>query len=73
MTISEIARMAGVSSAAVSRYLNNRKVNSADKLSAIAICSCNENKKKQKNRCGGTSAGFRVYAKDSLRDQYGIG
>ena len=78
MTISEIAKLAGVSSAAVSRYLNdgslsqektsaNRKGDSGDQVPAVGICQNDEDEKEQPDRCSGSTDRFRVGAEDIIR------
>ena len=78
MTISEIAKLAGVSSAAVSRYLNDgslsqekrqriERVIRETKYPAVGICQNDEDEKEQPDRCSGSTDRFRVGAEDIIR------
>ena len=78
MTISEIAKLAGVSSAAVSRYLNDgslsqekreriERVIRETKYRPSEYARTMRTKKKQPDRCSGSSDRFRVGAEDIIR------
>ena len=78
MTISEIAKLAGVSSAAVSRYLNDgslsqekrqriERVIRETKYRPSEYARTMRTKKEQPDRCSGSTDRFRVGAEDIIR------